>query len=251
MLVPTAIYGLLFLRQSFPKTERVQQGVSTGSMFAACLNPWFVLMVLCMLLTASTELGPQNWIPNILTNAGVPGILVLVWITGIMAVGRQCAGTFVHRLSPLGMLLVSAILSGLGLYAMSRSSGDMLFASATVFALGVCFFWPTMLGYVSETFQKTGALGLAIMGGAGMLSVSLILPVIGRSYDNGIAVRLSGGQTVATMAAAPEGSAAAVQWMGIQAAAGLHTLGRVAVLPAILCVVFVFLIATRRSHRPS
>ena len=112
MLIPAAIYGILFVRQAFPRTERVQLGVSTGSMFAACFNPWFILMVLCMLLTASTELGPQTWIPNVLTNAGVPGILVLVWITGIMAVGRQCAGTFVHRLSPLGMLLMSATLSG-------------------------------------------------------------------------------------------------------------------------------------------
>lgn len=251
MAVPTIAYGLLFLGQSFPKTERVQQGVSTGSMFAACFRPWFILMVLCMFLTASTELGPQNWIPNILSNAGVPGVLVLVWITGIMAVGRQCAGTFVHRLSPLGMLLLSAVLSGLGLFAMSRSSGGMLFASATVFALGVCFFWPTMLGYVSETFRDTGALGLAIMGGAGMLSVSLVLPIIGRAYDSGIALRLPAGRTAADLSAAPAGSPLADLWMQIQASAGLHTLGRVAILPVILCVVFVFLIATRRSHRPS
>ncbi len=239
MLIPTAIYGLLFLRQAFPTTERVQQGVSTGSMFASCLNPWFILMVLCMLLTASTELGPQNWIPNILSNAGVPGILVLAWINGLMAIGRQCSGTFVHRLSPLGMLLMSATLSGLGLYAMSHSAGGMLFASATVFALGVCFFWPTMLGYVSENFQKTGALGLAIMGGAGMLSVSLVLPIIGRSYDKGIALRLPAGVDPTTASA------------GVQAAAGLHTLGRVAILPAILFVVFLFLLLTRRNHRPA
>jgi MFS family permease len=150
MLVPLVVYGAMFFGQSFPRTERVQQGVSTGAMFAACVRPAFLLMVLCMLLTASTELGPNQWIPNILTNAGVSGILVLVWVTGLMAVGRQFAGVFVHRLSPLGMLVLSAILSGLGLYAMSRTSGVMLYGAATVFALGVCFFWPTMLGFVSE-----------------------------------------------------------------------------------------------------
>ena len=165
-----AAYAVLFVGQSMPKTERVEMGVSTGDMFAACLHPVFLLLVVCMLLTAATELGPNQWIPNILENAGVSGLLVLVWITGLMAVGRQFAGPFVHRLQPLGMLLGSAILSAAGLFLMSQTSGPMLFASATVFAFGVCFFWPTMLGYTNERFPKTGALGLAIMGGAGMLS---------------------------------------------------------------------------------
>lgn len=241
MLVPTAIYGWMFLGQAFPRTERVESGVSTGAMFAACVRPAFLLMVVCMLLTAATELGPGQWIPNVLTNAGVSGILVLVWITGLMALGRQFAGVFVHRLSPPGMLLASAVLSALGLYAMSHSSGSMLFVSATVFALGVCFFWPTMLGFVSENFPKTGALGLAIMGGAGMLSVSFVLPVIGRFYDQGIAARLAGRASVALPT--PE-------WAGVQAAAGLETLGRVAALPAVLAVVFlVLLLARKRAAR--
>ncbi len=251
MLVPLAIYGVMFRGQAFPRTERVTSGVSTGAMFAACVRPAFLLMVACMLLTASTELGPGQWIPNILTNAGVSGILVLVWITGLMAVGRQFAGVFVHRLSPPGMLLLSAILSGFGLYAMSQATGAMLFGAATVFALGVCFFWPTMLGFVSERFPQTGALGLAIMGGAGMLSVSFVLPVIGRYFDNGIAARLGAGQTVDSLAAAAPGSAAAAQWMQIQAAAGLETLGRVALLPAVLTVVFLLLLLANRKPAPA
>ena len=247
MLVPVAIYGFMFRGQAFPKTERVTSGISTGAMFAACVRPAFLLMVICMLMTAATELGPGQWIPNILTNAGVSGILVLVWITGLMAVGRQFAGVFVHRLSPSGMLLVSAILSALGLYAMSHATGAMLFGAATVFALGVCFFWPTMLGYVSERFPNTGALGLAIMGGAGMLSVSFVLPVIGRYFDNGIAARLTAGQTVESLSAAAPGSAAAAQWMQIQASAGLETLGRVALLPTVLTVVFLGLLLVNRK----
>ncbi|MBS0633718.1 MAG: MFS transporter [Verrucomicrobia bacterium] len=238
MLVPTVIYGAMFLGQAFPRTERVESGVSTGAMFAACVRPAFLLMVLCMLLTAATELGPGQWIPNVLTNAGVDGILVLVWITGLMAVGRQFAGVFVHRLSPVGMLLLSAVLSALGLFAMSHTTGNMLFASATVFALGVCFFWPTMLGFVSENFPKTGALGLAIMGGAGMLSVSFVLPVIGRFYDEGVAARLA-GRVLEKLPAADQAS--------LQAAAGLETLGRVAVLPAALIVVFLALLIARRK----
>ncbi len=248
MLVPLAVYGAMFLGQSFPRTERVAQGVSTGAMFGACARPLFLLMVLCMLMTASTELGPGQWIPNILSNAGVPGILVLAWINGLMAVGRQCAGTFVHRLSPIGMLIVSAALSAVGLYAVSHSTGGMLFATATIFALGVCFFWPTMLGYVNENFPKTGALGLAIMGGSGMLSVSFVLPVMGRIYDQGIAARLPAGQTVATLSAAPPAGDLAQLWQKIQADAGLAALGRVAVLPVILCVVFLALWFFRRPR---
>jgi len=235
MLIPLVSYGFLFFGQKFPQTARVQRGESTASMFAACLSPGFLVMVGCMLLTASTELGPGQWIPSILENAGVSGILVLVWITGLMAVGRMFAGPFVHKLSPIGMLIASAVLSMLGLYAMAHSSGALLFASATVFAFGVCFFWPTMLGFVAENYPKTGALGLAIMGGAGMLSVSFVLPIIGSWYDAGIAAR-TGGKP-------PAGEALAA----IQAAAGLDALGKVALLPLILIVAFVLVALMRKK----
>jgi MFS family permease len=210
-------------------------------MLKACLHPFFLLMVACMFMTATTELGSTTWIPNILTSAGVPGILVLAWINGLMAVGRSTAGTFVHKLSPSGMLLVSSVLSCLGLYAMSHSSGVMLYAAATIFALGVCFFWPTMLGFVNERFPDTGAMGLAIMGGCGMLSVAIALPVLGKYFDKGIALRLPPGQTVASLSAAPDPTL----WMRIQADAGLHMLGKVAALPAILFFIFLVIYLAR------
>lgn len=241
MLIPLAVYGVMFFGQTFPRTERVEQGVSTGAMWGACFNPLFLVMVGCMLLTAATEFGAQNWIPTILSNAGVSGTLVLVWITGLMWAGRQFAGVFVHRVSPPGMLVLSAVLSTLGLYAMSHTSGVMLFAAATVFALGVCFFWPTMLGTVSERFPSTGALGLAIMGGAGMLSASFIVPLVGRWFDKAIAVRLPAGQTTEALSAAPVGSDLASQWTQIQASAGLESLGKLAVIPGVLAVVFLAL----------
>lgn len=247
MLIPLVVYGFMFVGQSFPVTERVEQGVSTGSMFAACLHPLFILMVACMLMTAATEFGAQNWIPTILSNAGVSGILVLVWITGLMWLGRQFAGPFVHKLSPTGMLLMSAILSALGLYAMSHTTGAMLFAAATVFALGVCFFWPTMLGVVSERFPKTGALGLAIMGGAGMLSASFVVPRVGAWFDRAIAARIPEGQTAETLKAAPAGSDLAAQWTQIQASAGLESLGKVAMIPSVLAIVFLALFLLWRN----
>lgn len=197
MLIPLVAYAFLFFGQSFPRTERVEAGVSTGAMFRACLSPLFIVLVFSMLLTAATELGPNQWISDILTKtAGVPGILVLVWITGLMAVGRQFAGPVVHRLNPVGMLVFSAVFSAIGLFLLSVAKDQAtIFAAATVFAIGVCYFWPTMLGLSAERCPRTGALGLAIMGGAGMLSVSFILPAIGRVYESqggGAALRTVG-----------------------------------------------------------
>ena len=192
-----------------------------------------------MIMTACTELGPGQWIPNILSHAGVEGLLVFVLINGIMAVGRQFAGAFVHKFSPVGMLIGSAILSTLGLYAMSHSTGSMLFGAATIFAFGVCFFWPTMLGYVAENFPRTGALGLAIMGGVGMLAVNFVLPIIGRWYDKGIELRLPPGTTAESLPAD--------QLANIQSAAGLHALGNVAVLPVALTVIFILLAVLRKK----
>lgn len=227
MFIPLAIYAVMFWGQGFPKTERVQRGFSTGQMWAACFRPGFILMVVCMLFTASTEFGPNQWIPDILAHAGVSGILVLVWITGLMALGRQCAGAVVHRMPASGVLTCSAVLSAIGLYAMSCTSGALMFVSASIFAAGVCFFWPTMLGRVSERYPATGALGLAVMGGAGMLAPSVVLPYIGKIYD------------AKTAAGLPE-----VQ-------AGLLTLRDVVVLPLILAVVFLgMLIMERRKGAP-
>lgn len=242
LLLPTVIYSAMFLKQNYPRTERVEQGVSTGAMFSACLHPLFLVMVFCMLLTAATEFGPQNWIPAIMDNAGVSGKLVLVFITALMWGGRQIAGVFVHRISAPGTLFISAVLATLGLYVMSQSTSTaMLFVSAAIFALGVCFFWPTMLGTVSERFPHTGALGLAIMGGAGMLSGGFVVPYVGRFYDHGIAARLNPGETTETLAAAPAGSDLAHHWASLQASAGLEALGKVALLPSILAVIFLVL----------
>jgi MFS family permease len=250
MLVPLAVYGFLFLPQRFPPTERVASGVSTRQMFAECLRPLFIIMLICMLLTASTELGPNQWIPNILTfSAGVAGILVLAWINGLMAVGRQFAGPVVHRLSPSGVLLLSALLATIGLFLLGRvGSAAGAFGAATVFALGVCYFWPTMLGFVAERLPKTGALGLSTMGGAGMLAVAFILPVMGDIYERRTDAVIPEGYTRDALVAAEPGTSDADVWAEAQAVGGAATLQRVAILPGVLVVVFgVIYIRDRRS----
>ena len=169
IVIPTLTYGHMLLREKFPPTEGVQAGVSVGEMFRAALTtPFMLLMLFAMTMTASIEIGPTRWVPAVLEAGGIPGILVLVWINGLMAVLRHRAGTVVHRLSPPGVLLVSAALSGVGLLAFSYASGTAaVFLTATVFAVGICYIWPTMLGVVSERVPKSGALGLGLMGGGG------------------------------------------------------------------------------------
>ncbi|WPO35497.1 MFS transporter [Flammeovirgaceae bacterium SG7u.111] len=144
----------------------------------------FPFLLFCMLLTASSELGTNQWINALLENNGVNPMLILVMVTGIMAVGRFFAGAFIHRLNPTGVLLASAVLATAGLYWMSIASGGTeTLIAAVVFAFGVCYFWPTMIGVTSEYVPKSGALGLSIMGGAGMAATSLVLPIMGKSIE--------------------------------------------------------------------
>jgi MFS family permease len=241
ILIPVILYGFLFLKLKMPKTERVASGVSMREMLKACITPLFLFMVFCMLITASTELGTNQWIPVLLSNVGIPSILILVLITGIMAVGRLFAGPIVHRFNPTGMLLFSAVISAIGLILLSYSTGWFTLFSAMVFAIGVTYFWPTMLGYVAEYIPRSGALGLAIMGGAGMLTVSLVLPLMGKVYDNQLLNAIPKTYNYQDILQAIEGSKEFVVLAAAKVAAGAKTIRYVAVLPAFLILAFAFL----------
>jgi MFS family permease len=200
ILIPTVLYGVMMLRETFPPTEGVQAGVSMGEMFQATFTtPLMLLMLFCMAITASTELGPNRWVPAVLEAGGIPGILVLAWINGLMAVLRYKAGPVVHRLSPTGLLLGCAVLSIVGLAWLSYAeTTPMAFLSATVFAVGICYFWPTMLGFVSERIPRSGALGLGLMGAVGMAVVGLVTaPQMGRIADQAGHERIGVDETVA------------------------------------------------------
>jgi MFS family permease len=186
LLIPLALYGLLAVGQRFPKTERVAANVSTGTMFLQVLRPMFLVWAFCMLLTASTELGPNQWQESVLKRtAQVSGTRVFVYTSGLMFVMRFFAGPLAHKLSPVGMLTCSAILSAAGLYWLSYVDNPvMAFAAATVFGVGIAYFWPTMLGVTAERFPKGGALLLGLMGSVGNLAIWQVLPQMGAIYDS-------------------------------------------------------------------
>lgn len=253
MFLPLLAYGYLFWGQRFPVTERVAVGVSTAEMYSAVVSPLFLFMVLCMFGTAITELGTNQWIDVLLKKVTDSPILILVLVSGIMALGRGLAEPVVHRFSPPGVLLASAILAALGLYAMSLADGVTIFAAAAVFALGVTYFWPTMLGFVSEYIHKSGAVGLAVIGAAGMFATFIFQPVIGAVYDAALVQALPAGAELATYKAAVAGSTEAAAYADAQVLAGPSILRRMAFIPVALTVAFgvLFFMRKRLEHRRS
>jgi MFS family permease len=235
MLIPNVIYGILFWGQEFPPTERVAAGVSNSQMVKSTFSPLFIFMVLCMFLTATTEFGPNNWMPMFLKDVGVPSILLLTGATFIMVLGRAFAGNFIHKFNNTWVLVFSAVVSAVGLWLISESSGNMAFVASLIFGAGISFFWPTMLGFVSENLPKTGALGLAIMGGAGMLAQAFALPVIGDLFETFRDSNLAAG--LANEAA--------------QLQAGMKTLKIIAIIPVFLILAFVGLALYMRNRKTS
>jgi fucose permease len=185
VLIPAVIYGIILLRLRLPRTERVQSGVSTGRMYKEALRPLFILWFICMWLTAATELGPNQWIGEIMKKTATQsGILILAWISLIMLVGRLFAGPVVHKLSPIGLLIASSATAAVGLFAMGHvHTAPAAYGASFVFAVGVCYFWPTMLGVTSERFPAGGALLLGLMGAAGMASSGFAQPLMGKLVD--------------------------------------------------------------------
>jgi len=243
-LIPTALYGVMFFGQHFPKSEASQKGLSFGEMFkdvgvlgglivCALLGMFFNnalglqsgvayalaggLMILLLLvahthgdrgetliplgaillftlfvahaLVGAVELGTDSWIQNITGNilTSKEGKWLFVFTSLLMFALRFCA-EFIEKkigLSPVGILLVCAVLGCVGLNLASgiATFGGALFA-LTVYGIGKTFFWPTMLAVASDRFPRTGALAISVMGGIGMMSAGLIgAPGLGYAKD--------------------------------------------------------------------
>jgi MFS family permease len=249
MIIPTLIYGYLFSKLAFPVTERVAAGVSTGEMYRSLLSPLFIFMIICMFGTAITELFTGQWIDVLLRSVSDNAILILTLTTGVMVIGRGLAEPVVHRFSPQGVLLGSAVLAALGLYLLGHSTGNMLFVGALVFGMGVCYFWPTMLGFVAENLPKTGAVGLNFMGGAGMFAVSLYLMFMSGYYDSLLVSKLPPGTELSAYSNAAAGTEMANQLIEAKRAAGPEIINVTMVIPIVLSVAFAGLVIYMRSRK--
>ncbi len=232
-------------------------------------RPMFIFLLLVMLPLATTELGTDTWITDLLAPIMRRSGWVLVYTSFIMMVLRFCAGPIVHRISPLGLLALSAAIAAVGLFSLSLASGLGIFLAATLYGLGKTFFWPTTLGVVAERFPRGGALTLNTIAGVGMLGVGILGSVfIGQNQDTRIDRMLAErnpqlhGQVQGEArrsvfgeyrALEPEkvsalGAAQKEEIQTITAEAKKRALSTVAVLPVIMFICYVILILYFRGR---
>lgn len=245
LMVPALVLAWMVSTSAFPVTERVAAGVSYGGMFIELLRrPLFWLFWACMFLTAAAELAPGQWVNISLSNiVGMQGILLLVYVSGLMFVMRHFAGPIVARISSLGLMFVSCALAGAGLYLLSLAKTPAFaFAAATVWGIGVCYMWPTMLGIVAERFPRGGAMALGLMGFAGGMSIQFVLPRMGVIFDEAKARAAGGADRLPALS--PEALQEVIRY------ASVESFQAVAFVPLLLVPVFglVWLIESRRQQ---
>jgi len=197
IVIPTLIYVYLFYGQEFPKSKVEAANSVTGNL-KAMATP------------------------------------ILALVTGLMAVGRYFGGDIVHKFDQTGVLLGSAVLAAIGIFLFSTQTGPMVYVAAIFFALGVCYFWPNMIGFVAEKIPASGALGMSIVGGMGMFSTSIFQPIIGGWIDNSTVEQAANGLTGTEL----------------DLAAGQQTLTYMISFPGVLIVLFTILYFWQRNLKP-
>ncbi|MBD2702026.1 MFS transporter [Spirosoma sp. BT702] len=233
IMIPTLIYVFLFFGQAFP-TSKVVNATSLSSNFQAMLTPLFLFMFVCMAFTAISEFGPQQWVGLIMAKSGATPMYILALTTGLMAIGRYFGGPIIHSLNQTGVLLGGAVFATIGIYLFSTQTGSMAYVAAVFFAIGVCYFWPTMIGFIAENIPASGALGMSVIGGVGMFSTSIWQPIIGRWIDE----------------ARVEKAATGITGDALELAAGQATLAKMTMFPIFLIVAFVVLWFWMRNRKP-
>ncbi len=232
VLIPAVTFGLLCMTAKFPPTERVASGIPASETFKEVSRPFFIIWFLSMFLTAASELAPGQWVDMALTRTvGMQGIWLLIYVSGLMFVMRNFAGPMVHKLSPVGLLWFSSLLASAGLLLLSVANSPVTgLLAATVWGIGVCYMWPTMLAAASERFPRGGALLMGLMGTAGTLSIYFVLPLMGKVFDNA-KIEAAGGDAAFSRLAGDELNR-------VLTIASQTSFRYVAILPAILLIVF-------------
>lgn len=225
ILVPTLTYAALFFGQTFPKSKFMEAN-SLASNLKAMVSPLFLFMFVCMSMTAISEFGPQQWVGLILSKSGAQPMLILALVTGLMAVARFFGGNMVGKFDQTGVLLGSAVLGTIGVYLLHTQTGGMAYVAAMIYALGIAYFWPNMIGFIADKIPKSGALGMSVIGAVGMFSSSIFQPIIGSWIDSDKAVAAAKGLT----------------GDNLELVAGQATLGTMVIFPALLVVLFTILL---------
>ncbi|MCX7280222.1 MAG: MFS transporter [Alphaproteobacteria bacterium] len=239
-MVPLAvlcvIFGVLALREKLPPVSASTDApVTPGEMLKATIqNPTIFVWVILMMLTASTEFAPGQWLDVALTQiVGIRGVLVLAYVSGLMFVMRHFAGPLVKRLGNIGLLISSSCFAAAGLFALgSADSPVTVLGAATVWGFGVAYFWPTMLATVAERYPRSGTMVFGLMGSAGAACTYVVLPYLGAVYDKGKLAAAGGDANLAANAQGP-------QLHDILTTAASASFRTAALIPLCLIVIFI------------
>jgi MFS family permease len=234
IMIPTILYAIIFYGKAFPQPKQ-ESATSLSNNVKAMFSPTFIFLFCCMALTAISEFGPQQWVGIIMANSGASPMLVLALVTGVMAVGRFFAGPVVKALGQTGVLLGGAIFATIGVYLFSIATGGLVYVAALLFAIGVCYFWPTMIATTAQRVPLSGAIGMSVIGGVGMFSTSIFQPIIGRWIDQSKAAVQQSGAVVENL----------------DLAVGQATLAKLALFPGVLIIIFLFFYFwQKRTYQP-
>ncbi|WBL41817.1 MFS transporter [Algoriphagus halophytocola] len=234
LMIPTIIYAVLFFGKTFPKPH-ADEAMSIGENIKAMFSPVFIFLFVTMSITAITEFGTTQWAEVILNSSGASGMLILALTTGVMAVARFFAGPVVEKFGQTGILLIGAVLATIGIYMFSVVTGPLAYVAAVIFALGVAYFWPVMVGATAQRVPLSGALGMSIIGGVGMFSTAIWQPVIGSWID--------GSRTLM--------SAEGLIGEALELAAGQATLQKLMLFPLVLIVLFTIFYFWQKGKKPA
>lgn len=231
-MIPTITYAILFFGKTFPKAHAAE-ATSFKENFKAMLSPVYIFLFCCMALTAISEFGPSQWVSIVLGASGANAMLILALTNGVSATGRFFAGPVVGRLGQTGVLLMGAILATIGIFLFSKVTGPAAYVVAIVYALGICYFWPVMIGSVAHRVPRSSALGMSIVGGVGMFSTSIFQPIIGGWIDS----------------ARAENSAKGLTGNALELATGQEALMKMMIFPAILIVLFIIFFIWQKNAK--
>jgi len=231
IMVPTLAYAFLFWGQTFPEPRKESASLSVN--MKAMFTPLFLFICLCMTFTAISEFGPTQWAQLVLAKSGAEPMVILALITGLIAAGRYFGGDLVHKLDQPLLLLGSAVFTTIGIFLLSTQTGPMAYIAAVFFAIGICYFWPNLLGFTAEKMPLSGAIGMSIVGAFGMFSSAMWQPVIGGWIDDASAKAASLG----------------LDADATELAAGQATLQKMLLFPIILIVLFTILVFWVRGRK--
>ena len=187
-LIPVVLYGIIVLKEKFPRTAAQSGSISLGAMYVKLISIFFVILLVAHACVGYVELGTDSWINKItgaIMKSAALGTALFIYTSLLMTALRFFAGPIVHKISSLGLLFASAVIGAIGLYLISiGNSVPFMFFAATVYAVGKTFLWPTMLGVVGERFPKSATVAMALLGCVGMLSAGFLGgPGIGYKQD--------------------------------------------------------------------